>query len=556
MNQIDEKDDTFESEATLQARKKVFSRMQAQEETETDLILEGMNIFSKKDTIGGEGTTFIQAARREGGGYWFLTVLAIQGRGMALGPQLCYLAYCTLLVVFLQTQYRALITESWTAASFSGIQLMVTLITSGLFFLQTFRTNSAYQRWWEGRTLLGNIEAHTQCFIRHILCAIDDEEEPPGENKSFNSRVCQKLARSTLHWTAAFLIVLKNTLRDDFNMGEALTNVPGYLRWLYCLQQIHKSWADATGKLFMTKPAVAELCKGMMSVLTIIQTCVASINRIKETPMPFAYVVHLRTFLMIWLGALPFIFIVPLGYGAVAVTSIIAYSLLGMEALCLEIENPFGRDFNDLPIDLMFNNLIVSLMWCYSQTSDVPDEDVSASGCNNDKEVGEVDDRSSAAAIEWTMSRKIVQSLNFSTIGRASMNRSKFSGSNSDILADLPGQEAQGRGNSEESSDSSAKKWNLFQGAASAVNKLSRMGSMETRGKIWDRSSKTDAFGGGQAQLSQAVGTNRNRVKPMKTSEYADERRGNQTAAAPQSDEMNRANTSQQLCGLTGDNAV
>ena len=53
-----------------------------------------------------------------------------------------------------------------------------------------------------------------------------------------------------------------------------------------------------------------------------------------------------RTFLVLWLGTCPFVFINTLGYATIAVCVVLAYSLLGMEAISLEIEEPFGRYVN------------------------------------------------------------------------------------------------------------------------------------------------------------------------------------------------------------------
>ncbi len=61
----------------------------------------------------------------------------------------------------------------------------------------------------------------------------------------------------------------------------------------------------------------------------------------------------------VWVGVLPFVFLPNLKYIAIGVCIVIAYSLLGMEGICLEIEMPFGRDFNDLPIDKLAMDAIM-----------------------------------------------------------------------------------------------------------------------------------------------------------------------------------------------------
>jgi putative membrane protein len=74
-------------------------------------------------------------------------------------------------------------------------------------------------------------------------------------------------------------------------------------------------------------------------------------ERIKKTPLPFAYVIHLRRALILYLFTLPFALVEQFGWATVAFTLIISYILFGIEEIGVEIENPFGTDANDLPLE-------------------------------------------------------------------------------------------------------------------------------------------------------------------------------------------------------------
>eukprot|EP00747_Dinoflagellata_sp_TGD_P221082 gnl/TRDRNA2_/TRDRNA2_92972_c0_seq2.p1 gnl/TRDRNA2_/TRDRNA2_92972_c0~~gnl/TRDRNA2_/TRDRNA2_92972_c0_seq2.p1 ORF type:complete len:118 (-),score=13.48 gnl/TRDRNA2_/TRDRNA2_92972_c0_seq2:29-334(-) len=75
-------------------------------------------------------------------------------------------------------------------------------------------------------------------------------------------------------------------------------------------------------------------------------------ERINNTPLPFAYVAHLRTLLVLYLLGLPFALGKTWGWSTIPATFIISFSLLGIEAAAVSCERPFGRGTNHLPLDL------------------------------------------------------------------------------------------------------------------------------------------------------------------------------------------------------------
>ncbi len=74
-------------------------------------------------------------------------------------------------------------------------------------------------------------------------------------------------------------------------------------------------------------------------------------ERIKNTPIPFAYSIFLKKFIFFYVMTLPFSFAFSLGYIAIPVVAFIFYVLASLELLAEEIEDPFGGDENDLPVD-------------------------------------------------------------------------------------------------------------------------------------------------------------------------------------------------------------
>jgi ion channel-forming bestrophin family protein len=74
-------------------------------------------------------------------------------------------------------------------------------------------------------------------------------------------------------------------------------------------------------------------------------------ERILRTPIPMAYAIHLKQLLLIYSLLLPSQFVLDLGWWTVPVVGLVSFTLFGIEAIGMEIENPFGSDPNDLPLD-------------------------------------------------------------------------------------------------------------------------------------------------------------------------------------------------------------
>lgn len=66
--------------------------------------------------------------------------------------------------------------------------------------------------------------------------------------------------------------------------------------------------------------------------------------------MPFAYVAHLRTFILLWLLQLPLMFCTYCGWVTPFAMVTVVLLFLGLDSISGEIENPFGYDWNDLPL--------------------------------------------------------------------------------------------------------------------------------------------------------------------------------------------------------------
>jgi putative membrane protein len=89
------------------------------------------------------------------------------------------------------------------------------------------------------------------------------------------------------------------------------------------------------------------LDKELKEFTDIIGAC----ERIKGTPIPYSYSMFLKKFIFIYIVTLPFGFVTLSGYLTVPIVVLISYVILSVELIAEEIEDPFGRDVNDLPTD-------------------------------------------------------------------------------------------------------------------------------------------------------------------------------------------------------------
>lgn len=105
------------------------------------------------------------------------------------------------------------------------------------------------------------------------------------------------------------------------------------------------AWLLKNGQL---QPAAAS---AFITGISSLQDTVTNLDRIRNTPLPFAYQAHLRISLWLYLFFLPFQVWSSFGYLTIPGTAFASFLLLGFLEIGQEIENPFNYDLNDLDLD-------------------------------------------------------------------------------------------------------------------------------------------------------------------------------------------------------------
>lgn len=267
---------------------------------------------------------------------WFKT--AIQFQGSVIPSILPRVLLCGGFGVFISVLH------------FFGLPVSLPILSSivpsiVLGLLLVFRTNTAYDRFWEGRRFWGILVNNVRNLARQIWVSID-EKDPQD--------IVKKVA--TLRLLVAFAVALKLHLRSQpvnseledlmsaaqYQKLKSMNNPPIEIAfWIgdYLNQQYDRNCVNV-----YQLTAMNELLNSMIDTL-------GACERILRTPIPLAYAIHLKQLLLLYSLALPFQMVKDLTWGTGPVVALVSFTLFGIEEIGIEIENPFGHDSNDLPLD-------------------------------------------------------------------------------------------------------------------------------------------------------------------------------------------------------------
>jgi len=196
-----------------------------------------------------------------------------------------------------------------------------------LGLLLVFRTNTAYDRWWEGRRLWGQLVNVSRGLSQQLGAQLS-----APEHQARRARYAELLA--------AYPTQLAAHLRQPLAADSG--HVPNAT-----MRAVHAEvQADlAAGRLAPeSRIALAPLLQAFDDVT-------GACERIRKTPIPFSYSVYIKQFVVLYAFIMPFGLVREFGYGTVIASMFTFFATMGLELLATEIEEPFGTDLNDLPLD-------------------------------------------------------------------------------------------------------------------------------------------------------------------------------------------------------------
>lgn len=223
-----------------------------------------------------------------------------------------------------------------------SIPLMHGMLGFVISLLLVFRTNTAYDRWWEGRRLWGTLNN----ISRNLAIKLDAYLPEKDEERPYFARLITEYA-----------FALKRHLRGHQTDSDIFKSVivvdkeihkPNHIASLLIskINQLYKSGLISDAQLLLIN-------EELRSFTDVCGAC----ERIKNTPIPFSYSVFLKKFIFFYVMTLPFGYFYNLGYIVIPVVIFIFYVLASLELIAEEIENPFGTDSNDLPLTSICKNI-------------------------------------------------------------------------------------------------------------------------------------------------------------------------------------------------------
>ena len=227
----------------------------------------------------------------------------------------------------------------------------LTLLGSALIVLISFRNSSAYNRWWEARTLWGLLVNASRSYARQVLTLIDDVGDDVNPVKATLLRrhvaYVNCLAAHVRHIpcppeVAAFISAEEFERRNSTNnfSNDIITGSAALLAREY-----------KAGRLDSIRLARLE------STLVDISNCQGGMERIANTPLPFPYVYFPRLFITVFCLIVPIGLVESLEWFTPLASTVVGFMLLAIERIGTDLQSPFKVSEHQIQMDSLCENI-------------------------------------------------------------------------------------------------------------------------------------------------------------------------------------------------------
>ncbi len=265
---------------------------------------------------------------------WFSSILAFRRSDtfLIIWKEMIYIFLFTLALTYFELRMEMNV-DRW-----GKLLAVYSLIGFVLSLLLVFRTNTAYDRWWEGRKKWGEMVNNTRNLATKIAVMIDDKP-----TRDYFARMIGNYAYAVKEHLREGVKFEELELTDEERITlENASHIPNIIdKWLYCKLYVLKQ----EGKISEQDFIVIDI--NLKALADILGAC----ERIRNTPIPYSYSIFLKKFIFIYVTTIPLALVGDFGYYSSIIAVFIFYVLVSMEILAEEIEDPFGLDDNDLPTD-------------------------------------------------------------------------------------------------------------------------------------------------------------------------------------------------------------
>ncbi|WP_166925115.1 bestrophin family protein [Flavobacterium poyangense] len=223
-----------------------------------------------------------------------------------------------------------------------NIPIMHGMLGFVISLLLVFRTNTAYDRWWEGRKLWGALVNNSRNLAIKLSAILKDEND-------------RKFFRKIIPTYAS---ILQKHLNDEETGKQLFEDVDLVIdHQKHKPNQVKRIMYHKINDLYDAKKITGDQLITLNEELQSFTDICGACERIKNTPIPYSYSAFIKKFIFFYTMTLPFGYAVSLGYYVAPVVVFIFYVLASLELIAEEIEDPFGLDENDLPIKKISENI-------------------------------------------------------------------------------------------------------------------------------------------------------------------------------------------------------
>ena len=243
--------------------------------------------------------------------------------------------------------------------------LPLAVIGGALGIFVSFRTNSAYARWWEGRQLWGRLINSSRHFATQVLSYLPREQD--GQPSALQREL---ILRQVAYTHMLRLLLRQQPPFEDAELMAALTpheqaTLPSESNATHALLQAHSDQlAQAADQGLLSELRLQSLDRTIEKLLDIQGGC----ERIKKTPLPRGYGFIAGRLILLYGVLFPWVIVAEVGWWAIPLNVVVCLSFTLISEAGRVLEDPFTMFWNGLPLSALSRTIEVNLRQRLGQT--------------------------------------------------------------------------------------------------------------------------------------------------------------------------------------------
>ncbi len=241
-----------------------------------------------------------------------------------------------------------------------------TILGTIISLLLAFKSNQAYDRWWEARIVWGSIVNDSRSLLRQVIAFYEDDGLS-DEGNNFKERFAKR--QSAWCYSLAQMLRGKDSIRpaksllneEELQFVKRHKHVPNAILMLHAKELTR---ATARGKINTFQQVEID------NTLTRICESMGKCERIKNTIFPTTYSMYIRFTLCLFIVLLPFGVVQHLGWLQIPVVTMIGAAFFLIEKMAIHLQDPFENRPTDTPMTLISQNIEKNLLQMVNEYRD------------------------------------------------------------------------------------------------------------------------------------------------------------------------------------------